>query len=428
MGTDIFRKVSMERLSSPEQLDVLMKVTSPIGWLSLLSVGFVLAVALFWGFYGSIATTVAGRGILVKTGGVLDVESSASGQITAIYASVGDVLSKGQLLARVAQPKLLSALNTDKAQLRELKQEYEKIAQFNTQELKEKIDHYSKQRTDYGRSIELAREELNWLNEKLANQEKLLDKGLIRKQDYLSTRKDIFNLKESIEKIERDLQQLSIDENEFKQKQEMELLNKKQQIAKLQMQIEDEEDDFELKSRVTSPYTGDVVEVIAMEGAMINAGDKILTLELVGEAIKDLAASLYVSAEDGKKVKPGMKVNISPSTVKKEEWGYMLGLVTNVSAFPATQQGMLRNLQNPKLVESFSAWGAPIEIQADLIPDPNTFSGYKWSSPKGPPISIEHGTLSSAAIAVEEQPPISLVIPLFKKHVLGIGMESSNAR
>ncbi len=422
MGTEIFRKVSLDRLSSPEQLDVLMKVTSPIGWLSLFSVGFLLVVALFWGFYGSIATSIAGKGIMVKTGGVLDAESSASGQVTAIYVSVGDVVAKGQLLARVAQPKLLSILNADKSQLRELKQEYEKIANFNTHNLKEKFEYYSKQRADYQHSIQLAREQLSWYDEKLGNQEKLLLKGLIRKQDYLATQKDIFNLKEAIEKTQRDLKQLSIDELELKQKQDMELLSKRQQIAKLQTQISDEEDDFELKSRVTSPYTGDVVEVIAMEGALVNAGDKIVTLELAGEAIMDLVTALYVSAEDGKRVKPGMKVHISPSTVKKEEWGYMLGIVTNVSAFPATQKGMLRNLQNQKLVDVFSAGGAPIEIQADLIPDPHTKSGYKWSSPKGPPISIEHGTVCSATIAVEEQPPISMVIPLFKKHVLGIGL------
>ena len=422
MDSPIFRKVSLERLSSPDQLDVLLKVTSPLGWLSLLSVGLLLAVALFWGFFGNIPTTVPGNGILVKTGGVLDVEAPAGGQVTAIYVGVGNVVSRGQLLARVAQPKLLSDVNRDKAQLRELKKEYEKTAHFNTRDLKEKLDHYSKQRTDYQHSIQLAREQLNWAGEKLANQEKLFEDRLIRKQDYLATKKEIFSIQDNVEKTQRDLKQLSIDEAELKQKQEMDLLSRKQEIDKLQMQIEAEEADLELNSQIVSPYSGAVVEVIAMEGALVNGGDKILTLELVGDAVKDLVAILYVSAEGGKRIKPGMKVDISPATVKREEWGCMLGMVTGVSPFPATQQRMLRNLQNQKLVDSFCAGGAPIEVSIDLIPDPKTSSGYKWSSPKGPPVTVEHGTICSATIAVEEQPPVSMVIPLFKKKVLGIGL------
>lgn len=422
MGKEIFRKVSLERLSSPEQLDVLMKVTSPLGWLSLLSAGLLLVAALFWGFFGSIATTVTGNGILVKTGGVLDIESPAGGQVTAIYVDGGDVVSKGQLLARLAQPKLLSEINTLKAQLRELNEEYETIANFDAKNLKERLGHYAKQRDDLQDSIQSSQEQLNWQNAKLVKMEKLLGEGLVGKQDYHSTQTDVMNLTESIERKKSDLEQLAIDEAEFRQKQELELLGKKQQIDKLRIQIKTRENDVELKSRVTSPYTGSVVEVIAIEGAWVNDGDKLLTLELAGEAVKDLVAALYVSAADGKKIKPGMKVNISPSTVKKEEWGSMLGIVTSVSAFPATEKGILRNLQNKKLVDSFSAGGAPIEINADLIPDPHASSLYKWSSLKGPPISIEHGTLCSATIAVEEQPPISLVIPLFKKHVIGIGL------
>ena len=39
----IFRKVALERLSSPEQLDQLMQVTSPKGWLALAGLGALLA-------------------------------------------------------------------------------------------------------------------------------------------------------------------------------------------------------------------------------------------------------------------------------------------------------------------------------------------------------------------------------------------------
>ena len=146
-----------------------------------------------------------------------------------------------------------------------------------------------------------------------------------------------------------------------------------------------------------------------------------MTLELVGKDIKNLEGIIYVSPVDGKKVKTGMKVEVGPSNVKQEEYGFMLGIVTRVSEFPATPQGMMKTLQNENLVKALSGGGAPIEIRATLIPSSKTFSGYRWSSKNGPPIKIHSGTLCFSSIIVDEQPPITLVIPLLKKYLLGIG-------
>jgi hypothetical protein len=63
--TSIFRKESLERLSSPEQLDQLMQVVSPKSWLPLASLASIMALALVWGFLGRIPITAVGKGILV---------------------------------------------------------------------------------------------------------------------------------------------------------------------------------------------------------------------------------------------------------------------------------------------------------------------------------------------------------------------------
>lgn len=421
MNTRLFRKVSLERLSSPEQLDVLMKVASPLGWLSLLSVGILLTVALLWGFWGSIPTTVNGNGILLKAGGVFNIECITSGQVSAVYVNVGDSVSKNQLIARVAQPKLISEINKDRARLDQLKEERERFQRYSTDEMQKKMEYHAKQRTDFENSIKLSQETLKWLYERLQNQESLLDQNLIRRQDYLNTKKEIYDTKVAIDKLNRDLKQVSIDESEYKHKQRIEISNKKHEIDQLKTQIESQEDELDLKSRVVSPYSGSVVELLVSDGSFVNSGDAILALELGGYNVMNLEAVFYVAAGDGKKVRPGMKAQVSPATVKREEWGCMLGLVTGVSAFPTTQKGMLRNLQNQKLVESFSSGGAPIEITVDLVPEAGSVSGYKWTTSKGPPITVEHGTICTATVTVSEQPPIQLVIPLLKRFFLGVG-------
>ena len=60
----LFRKVALDRLSSPEQLDRLMQVTNTRGWVALTGIFVLLAVGLVWGITGKIETTVAAQGLL----------------------------------------------------------------------------------------------------------------------------------------------------------------------------------------------------------------------------------------------------------------------------------------------------------------------------------------------------------------------------
>lgn len=423
MSEQLFRKVSLERLSSPEQLDQLLQVTTPKSWVALLAIGFALTMAIFWGIYGTIQTDVAGQGILIKTGGVLDIEAMSSGEVTALYVRAGDTVERGQLVARVAQPKLLDELNQKKYDLETLKADYETAAQNCSREKQLKSTYYAKLRGDYANTIRQAGQRLKWLHEKLANRKELLEKGLVTQQDYMDTQKAIFDAEQEIDKAQSSTRQTYMDEQDNTVKLDMDLLSRKQKLGEKQTEIAIGEETLELNTRVLSPYSGKVLELVAQEGTLINAGDSMVMVELTGGAIQDLVAVLYIDSHDGKRVAPGMDVQITPSTVKAEEWGCMLGIVTRVSEFPVTPKGMLRNLRNQKLVDNFGSKSAQIELYADLIPNPNTVSKYKWSSPKGPPVRIETGTICNAKVSVNRQPPITLVIPLLKKYILGIGQD-----
>src|SRR5713101_8179831 len=99
-----FRAVALERASSPEQLDHLVSITKPFDWV----IGFViflgLAAVITWAFIGRIPTRVPGQGILISGGGrVVDAVSAAAGRLVSIDVFVGDHVSEGQLIARLAQ-------------------------------------------------------------------------------------------------------------------------------------------------------------------------------------------------------------------------------------------------------------------------------------------------------------------------------------
>ena len=110
---------------------------------------------------------------------------------------------------------------------------------------------------------------------------------------------------------------------------------------------------------------------------MLAAGTPVVAIETEGASLE---AIVYVPADRGKNVQPGMEARIEPSTVKREEFGAMIGKVANVSGFPVSPEGMAAVLHNDALVKRFSQEGAPYAVLVRFERDPGNVSGYRWSS------------------------------------------------
>lgn len=67
----LFREKSMERLSSPEQLNDYLRVTNPITWMVLFSVIFLLVGLLVWSNFAVIQSYAGGTA--QASGGVLSI-------------------------------------------------------------------------------------------------------------------------------------------------------------------------------------------------------------------------------------------------------------------------------------------------------------------------------------------------------------------
>jgi hypothetical protein len=101
MARQIFRKEALDRLSSPEQLDQLMQVTSPRGWIALAALGLLLLAGLLWGIFGTIPTTAEGEGLLLRGRGVRQVTAPRAGRVLDVPVKVGDLVPKGRELVRL---------------------------------------------------------------------------------------------------------------------------------------------------------------------------------------------------------------------------------------------------------------------------------------------------------------------------------------
>jgi HlyD family secretion protein len=413
---EIFRSVALERLSSPEQLDQLMQVTTPRGWLMLIGVGALLVTAVVWGVVGSVPERIAGHGILIRSGGVLEVEAPGDGRVTDVAVRVGDHVSEGQVVARIQRQDLVLRIQQKRSEVGELRRRDEQQRQFGDRDVQLQGAYRAQRREQLRATVDAGTSTVRALNEKIQNEEQLVQQGLITRQALLATTQQRDQAEERVRQSRAELVQLDAEAGQV-QNQALKAAQESQtRLTEAERELAQMESELRTTSEVTSPYTGRVLEVIVEQGSMVDRGQPILTVDLTGKAVKGLEAILYIPSVHGKKIRPGMEVQIAPSTVKKEEFGYLLGTVTYVSDFPVTPQGMQRVLKNEQLVAALSGDDAPYEIHADLLPDPDNVSTYRWTSSEGPPIRIQSGTLASAGVVVERRQPILMVIPQLRRH------------
>lgn len=421
--SNIFRKVALDRMSSPDQLDTMIQITSSKGWISLLTVGLIIAAALAWGFFGSLPTKVIGMGLFIKSGGVYEIVAPSPGRIKDIYFNVGDVVEKGRLIARIEQTDLLEKLNNSRADLNEMTKNLSWTTTSGNKEVLLNKESATQKVKAQKVEIKNLEKQIEWLNKKEVNQKNLLKEGIITEQELIDTQKAIDSLKSQITSITSNMTQIEIQLFQVTTNKDVARTDLSQQISAKKREIGGLIKDLQKTSNVMSPYSGQIIELSASRDVLVTTGSPLAKMELVGKNTKNLEAIIYFPAIQGKKVKRGMKAQLAPSTTRQEEHGFMLGLVTSVSEFPVSSAAMMNVLHNDALVSSLSSGGAPIEVHADLIPDPRTFSGYKWSSGKGPNLMMGSGTMCMGSIIVEQQKPINMVIPLFKRKVLGEGLE-----
>ncbi|MGF1515026.1 MAG: hypothetical protein ACFB5Z_15200 [Elainellaceae cyanobacterium] len=118
----------------------------------------------------------------------------------------------------------------------------------------------------------------------------------------------------------------------------------------------------------------------------------------------------YLSRINGAKVRPGMAVLILPSTGADRQGG-IVGRVEEVTVPSTTTLGMARQMGSMDDAVALS------EVEVLVIPesDPQTASGYRWSSASGAATVVLPGTAATMQITLDEQPPIALVFPFLSE-------------
>jgi len=417
VSENIFRKVALERLSSPEQLDRLITLSSPIGWAALAALGALLAAVVAWGIFGSVPTRVEGAGILVTRGGqVFDAMATSSGILTTV-ASMGTKVHKGDVVASLDNTQADQDLEHARNVLREQEQDLAQLtARFDREiEARQRVD--AQQRENLSTVIASAEQRRAFYADALDREAPAAAKGLITRRFEQETRQQMEAAEQERRQARNNLLRIDAEELDLAGHRDQEVYHQQELVNAARRSVEELTMRTGRNTKVISPIDGHVTEVKASTGTVVATGKSILSIETAGEGLELV---LYLPPEQGKKILAGMEVRIEPTTVRKEEFGMLLGRVLAVSEFPVSAEGMTAVLQNPQLVTRFSAQGAPYAARVALVPDANNPTGYAWAAGKGPPIALSSGTTASAEVTVRTDAPIALVLPLLRQRT-GIG-------
>lgn len=156
-----FRKKSIQRLTSPEQLDKLMIVIGTKGWISLWCLILLIVGFIIWTLVGHIPIQVEGKGIILSQRGLFGIQPSVGGVVMDVYVHTGDWITPQTLIATLADPELSAALQKAEVKVANLQETIKKLKQT------EHVDqHIETELKAYNEALDSAMADAKTLKEK----------------------------------------------------------------------------------------------------------------------------------------------------------------------------------------------------------------------------------------------------------------------
>jgi HlyD family secretion protein len=362
---------------------------------------------------GRIPTRTPGEGIFISSGGrVVDAVSGAPGRLAAVEVAVGDRVTQGQSIARIAQTDIELRHRNAAEVLREREREHANLKQKAEAELATKAKNFAKLEEAFEQIMQATEQRIEYLTTDVKNMEGLLTKGFTTRRNVEDRRRELTEARQRKEDAQNEVLKLRAQKTDLETQREREIQDSEYRLNDARRQVEQLASELGRNTQVLSPIEGRVLEIKVSPGSVLNVGMPVIAIETEGTTLEAL---VFIPADRGKSVKPGMEVRLEPSTAKREEFGTMVGTVVSVSDFPITPQGMGAVLHNDSLVNRFSRESAPYAAVIRLQPDETTVSGYRWAVGSGPALRLTSGTLTRAEITTREQRPLDLVVPMLKR-------------
>jgi HlyD family secretion protein len=409
MGEELFRKSALDKLASPERLDELMEVTPGKGWIALATVGALFAGLVVWSIFGSIPERIDGQGMLVRGGGLRQLRAGGDGTLTGLTIKINDLVKEGQVVGQISQLGSSEEIKSAKQALDQAQRDYEMSRGEDERTIagiRATIQGLEGDKRITQTLLQKARADLARLQQSLRD-------GLVTRATVDQAQRDVASFEATLTGKDG---QISNQQAQVRSVGER-IRAKQEAVARARRDLERVSVVSSSLAKVSSTVEGHVVELRHRVGDFVRNGEVIATIEPPSTAIEPV---VYVSSANGKRVKPGMEVQVSPTTVRREEYGFMKGQIKTVGEYAVTAEGVEAVTGNKQLVEELLKSGTKIEVQVGLLANRDTASGYTWSSSGGPPFKIEGGTKVSVSVVASQTTPFNYYVTPIFRNMLGL--------
>jgi len=367
-----FREEALRAHTSPDQLDQPLPLLRPSLWALLAALLLFIAAILVWSVLGRVPVRIQGRGVLLLPEALVPVQSPSGGPLLEILVKEGQCVSAGQPLARLDLVQLRVGMEAGQRRLEQLRRQHQ-VATLQAQRERALV---------------------------LADLERLLpyrDSGAISEETFVDK--------------ERQLQR--IDSQQLAEEQQ-----RVQGINDEQLALTRQQEEYQRNSLVVSPLAGCLVEQLVQPGAVVNAGSPLFSLDR-RDRPRELVSLAYFPSPDGKRLKPGQTVRVTPTTTRAQRHGGISGRILSLRPLPVSREGLRQRLGLESLVATVQTPGSDgnqplIEAVTSLQRDARTKSGFDWGGGPGPNLTLSPGTGTEVSVLVEYRQPISYVIPLLR--------------
>ena len=402
MSTNLFRKVSLERLTSPEQLDKLLVIVKLRGWLALITLLLITIAILIWSFVGQIPIATMGKGILLDPRGLHGVYSHDEGRITRILARTGAKVKKGDVLIMMENALFLVKFQEISHEIAYLKENleteeslYNEQKKLGEQEFKRKMELENLILENQKAKLALLEKQLSKASPDLHES---LKKEILEQRNIIQSQLatiEIFHTKKKMDETNENIDAIKT-----------EIFQKQEALHILQSKI----DNLIIKA----PEDGRVIEIDVMLGREVPSGTPMIWIQALTEKEASLPFYSFVPISMGEKIKKGMHAQISFLAIDSQKYGQLEGKVLRVLPYAASLSAQqLAGIPSRVLREYLSADPTAILVVIQPIRDPSTPTGYKWTTDKGPPLEeILPGAIGTARIILESKRPITYVLPI----------------
>ena len=163
---------------------------------------------------------------------------------------------------------------------------------------------------------------------------------------------------------------------------------------------------------------GCLVEQLVQPGSVVNPGTTLFSLDR-RDRRQEIVSLVYFPSQDGKRLKVGQEVRITPTTTRAQRHGGIRGKILRLRILPVSREALRQRLGLDSLVQTVQPPGSSgneplIEAVTSLKRDRGTRSGFDWGGGPGPDLTLSPGTVTEVSVLVEQRQPISYLIPLLR--------------